>query len=86
MTATDQIPDAVCLAALDLVLKPLGTAMRHYTMPPIRLAAITAMRGVLLAQRDHDVERAREEISVVAALFVTPSTVKETARNVGGMA
>lgn len=70
MTASDQIPDAVCLAALDLVLKPLGTAMRHYTMPSIRLAAITAMRGVLLAQQDRNVERASEASSISAAARV----------------
>jgi hypothetical protein len=35
--------------ALELVLKPLGTSLRHY-MPASKAAAIEAMRGVLAVQ------------------------------------
>ncbi len=45
------IPDEVCIAALELVLKPLGTSLRHY-MPVHKADAIAAMRGVLTAERE----------------------------------
>ena len=55
------LPDEVCIAAINLVFKPLGTSLNHY-MPVHKSAAIEAMRGVLLAQRDHNLQLAREEI------------------------
>jgi hypothetical protein len=49
---SDVIPDAVVLAALDLVLrKPLGTSLKNY-MPQSQADAIAAMRGVLMAERE----------------------------------
>jgi hypothetical protein len=48
----EPIPDEVCLAALELVLKPLGTSMRHYSMQKTRQGAIEAMRGILQAERE----------------------------------
>ena len=73
MTGPHRIPDEVCAAAIDLVLLPLGTALRHY-MPVHKTQAIEAMRGVLLAQRDQDVERAREEIGRVTNFFCAGET------------
>jgi len=51
-----EIPEAVVIAALETVLKPLGTSLRHY-MPTSKAAAIEAMRGVLAAQDAQSRER-----------------------------
>jgi len=53
---TAPIPDEVAIAALELVLKPLGTSLRHYE-PRHKVAAIEAMRGVLMAERERETER-----------------------------
>lgn len=45
------IPDAVCIAAIETVLKPLGTSLRHYEARH-KIAAVEAMRGVLQAERE----------------------------------
>lgn len=53
---------------------------------PVTPESIDAMHGVLMAQRDHDIERAREEIASVAALFGARAAIKETARDAEGVA
>ncbi len=45
------IPDAVVIAAIELVLKPLGTSLRHYEVRH-KTAALEAMRGLLMAERE----------------------------------
>lgn len=64
------IADAVCIAALELVLKPLGTSLRHY-MPASKAAAIEAMRGVLAAQDEQSRERAATVCDEQASLFLS---------------
>jgi hypothetical protein len=55
----EDIGDAVVFTALETVLKPLGTSLKHY-MPVSRAEAIKAMRGVLQAVRDQERERCAE--------------------------
>lgn len=44
------IPDAVAIAAIETILKPLGTSLRHY-MPASKAAAIATMKTLLAAQQ-----------------------------------
>lgn len=46
-TQSETIPDEIVMTALNTVLKPLGTNLRHY-MPVHRDEAIEAMRDVLI--------------------------------------
>ena len=59
------IPDEVCIAAIDIVLKPLGSQLRHY-MPGQKAGAVKAMRGLLQAQRDHDADSIRDAVDALA--------------------
>jgi hypothetical protein len=48
----EPIPDAVVIAAIELVLKTLGSASIHHYMPDPKADAIEAMRGLLTAERE----------------------------------
>jgi hypothetical protein len=55
------IPEPVAEAAIDTILKPLGTRLRHY-MPVHKAEAIKAMQGVLAAERDRVVSEVAQEL------------------------
>lgn len=68
------IPDAVCIAAIEMALKPLGMSMRHYTALG-RSEVIAAMRGVLVAQADRDAALLDEFVDGMLALDPPKSSV-----------
>jgi len=70
------IPDEVCIAAIEIVLKPLGSTLRHYESRH-RVAAIEAMRGVLTAERDR-------ALSLVEDVRVSPAWSGREADNICG--
>jgi hypothetical protein len=74
---SDVIPDAVVLAALDLVLrKPLGTSLKNY-MPQSQADAIAAMRGVMMAERERAAALARRYYtSVIEADLLASAILK----------
>jgi hypothetical protein len=61
----EPIPDAVVIAAIELVLKTLGSASIHHYMPDPKADAIEAMRGLLTAER----ERAAAVVTTEAAKY-----------------
>lgn len=61
---SDPLPDEVCAAAADLILKPLGSQLRHY-MPGLRAAAIEITRAVLQSVRDHDADSIRDAVDAL---------------------
>lgn len=60
MSSPRPITDEEALAALDIILRPLGSATRHYT-PQSREAGIKAMRFVLQADPDQFADALRIE-------------------------
>lgn len=66
---TDTVSDEVCTAAIELVLRPLGTSLRHY-MPVHKADAIAAMRGVLQAHTEHVEDAIREAVDAFAQRVV----------------
>lgn len=69
------ISDAVCIAAIETVLKPLGSASIKHYMPGPKADAIAAMRGVLTAQAERDAALLDEVVDGMLALEPPKSAV-----------
>lgn len=71
------IPEPIAEAAIDLILKPLGSAaLRHY-MPLHRANAIKAMQGVLAAERDRTLSLQQEAEDRAGRLNVAGLTSRQ---------
>lgn len=63
------IADEVVIAAIEAVLKPLGSALRHY-MPSAKAVAVVAMRAVLMAHGEHVAAAKHERIATLVEEFI----------------
>ncbi len=74
------IPEPVAIAALETILRPLGTSLKHY-MPVHKAAAIEAMQGVLAAQAEHERERCAKIAAAANAKFAADQAAAKAAKH-----